>query len=123
MQERAMTSPVTITFNNCTITSEVSMVDVGNGSITMSGDYHINLAGTFGFSMLDIQSTRIQLANDSGTAAVTGTLTIPINPDSGSNPATITVSDFIGEASVAWNGNPGYATLSAGTPLPLNGLT
>jgi hypothetical protein len=99
------------------------MVDVGNGSIAMGGDYHINLAGTFGFSMLDIQSTQIQFANDSGTAAVTGTLIIPISPNSGSNPATITVSDFIGEASVAWNGNPGYATLPAGTPLPLNGLT
>ena len=117
-----MTSPVTITFNNCTVTSAVSIVNVGNGSIAMGGDYHINLAGAFGFNMLDIQSTQIEFANDSGTAAVTGTLTIPISPDSGYT-ATITVSDFIGEASVAWNGNPGYATLSAGIPLSLNGLT
>lgn len=118
-----MTSPVAINFNNCTFTSTVSMIEIGNGSIALGGPNQIRLAGTFSFSALDISNLQIVFENNSVGGRVDGSLTFPISPNGGSNPTTIIVNNFTGQASVNWNDGTGFAMLVPGEPVILIGLT
>jgi hypothetical protein len=117
-----MTSLVTITFNNCTFNANQSTIQISNGSIAIDGSNQLTLANSWTFTQFVVQSHQIQIDNSTGTGAVNGTIAIPVKPPAAGY-ATIKVNSFSGQASVAWDGDPGYAVLASGTAVDLNGLT
>jgi hypothetical protein len=123
-KERTMTSAVEINFQqNCSFTQPTAAIQITYGAIAIGGSNSLELNGTFSFSTLEIMGSQIQIDNNSGNAPVAGTISIPINPTGGaSNPTTITVNNFTGQARVSW-GQGQYAVLAPGDPVTLNGLT
>ena len=119
-----MTSPVEIEFQNaCSFTQPTATIQITYGTISIDGGLEVKFDGTFTFSTLEIMSNQIQIDNNTGTAAVSGTITIPITPNGGAaNPTTITVNNFTGQARASW-GKGQYASIAPGDPVSLNGLT
>jgi hypothetical protein len=123
-KERAMTSAVTITFPpGTTFNALTSSLTLAEAAIDLTGS-SAQLTGLFNFSIFVIAPSEVVFSNNTTTAGVNGTVSIPVYP-TGTDPS-ISGTGFTGVAQVSWpvGGVPQFGNLSSGGgAVALTGLT
>lgn len=117
-----MTSPITINYQNATLTTTTSQVLVGAGTFALDTSSALSMSGTISFSSLYITSGAINFNVESGTQ-FTASIVAPVTAPGGA--PTLEITNFAGTVTVTWPTSTGLQTqtVMSGDPITLNGFT
>jgi hypothetical protein len=117
-----MTSKITISFENATLTSTTSQILITNGVFMLDSSSALSMSGTISFSSLYVTTGAINFNVQSGTT-FTASVVAPVNASNGA--PTIEVTNFSGTVTVTWPTQTGLHTqmVISGDPMTLNGFT
>ncbi|HXO72024.1 MAG TPA: hypothetical protein VN838_23935 [Bradyrhizobium sp.] len=113
-----MAGIVKLTFEDAEFTGGITSIAVNGGTIVLEANPTLSLNGNFPATGLAIATGAINI-NGQPDAAVSGTISFPVNATS--NAPTVTVNNFSGSATISW-GMQNQAVFS-GAPITLNGFS
>lgn len=115
-------NPITINYQNVTLTSSSAQISVSQGSFGLETSGGLSISGTAGFDALYVTSSVVNFASQSG-AMFNAAVSVMVAANSGSDPV-ITATNFSGNVTVSWptSNGPQIQMLSPGNPITLSGF-